>query len=69
MVVAVPSRMKGTSSSVFNSARFLGFALSPIMLAPLYVSAGFDFVMVACALMGVAGLLLAALPRHEREQG
>ncbi|HIH00750.1 TPA: MFS transporter [Thermoplasmata archaeon] len=69
MVVAVPPRMKGTSSSVFNSTRFLGFALSPIMLTPLYTSAGFEIVMVACALMGVGGLVLAALPKHEPVQG
>ena len=69
MVVAVPPSMKGTSSSVFNSARFLGYALSPILLTPVYTSSGFDIVMLTCALMGVVGLVLAAMPRHEPVQG
>lgn len=69
MVVAVPPRMKGTSSSVFNSARFLGFALSPIVLAPLYLQVGFDPVMTVCASLGMAGLALAAIPRFSRSQG
>jgi ACDE family multidrug resistance protein len=69
MVVAVPARMKGTSSSVFNSARFLGYALSPIALMPLYLSSGFDPVMAACACLGLAGLALAAVPRLQRHQG
>ena len=69
MVVDFPPRMKGTSSSVFNSTRFLGYALSPIALTPLYTSAGFGSVMVACAVMGVAALLLAALPRCRRYDG
>jgi ACDE family multidrug resistance protein len=69
MVVAVPARMKGTSSSVFNSARFLGYALSPIALTPLYLSMGFDSVMVLCASLGLVALTLAALPRSRASQG
>lgn len=69
MVVAVPARMKGTSSSVFNSARFLGYAVSPVVLAPLYLGMGFDPVMALCACLGLAGLALAAVPRLERSRG
>lgn len=69
MVVAVPPRMKGTSSSVFNSARFMGYALSPVMLTPLYLSSGFDATMVTCALLGLVGLVLAALPKNQHHQG
>jgi predicted MFS family arabinose efflux permease len=69
MAVAVPPRMKGTASSVFNSMRFLGFALSPVVLTPLYLSLGFDLLMVTCAGLGLAGMLLAALPRFQRAQG
>lgn len=69
MVVAVPVSMKGTASSVFNSLRFLGFALSPIVLTPLYLGAGFGPVMVVCAVLGLAGLALAAVPRFRPVQG
>lgn len=69
MVVAVPARMKGTSSSVFNSARFLGYALSPIVLTPLYLSSGFGPVMATCACLGLVGFVLAAVPRFQGRQG
>lgn len=69
MVVAVPVRMKGTASSVFNSSRFLGYALSPLILAPLYLGLGFGLVMTACAGLGLVGLALAAVPRSQRAQG
>lgn len=69
MVVAVPPRMKGTSSSVFNSARFMGYAISPVLLTPLYLSSGFDAVMVTCAVLGLVGLALAAVPKSPRHQG
>lgn len=69
MVVAVPARMKGTSSSVFNSARFLGYALSPIILMPVYLSMGFDSVMFLCASIGLVALTLAALPRSPASRG
>ena len=69
MVVAVPVRMKGTSSSVFNSARFLGYALSPVVLTPVYLSLGFDPVMALCACLGLVGLVLAAVPKSQRAQG
>lgn len=63
MIVAVPSNMKGTASSVFNSARFMGYALSPVMLAPIYLSLGFDFVMVLCVALCLAALALAVVVR------
>lgn len=69
MTVAVHPSMKGTSSSVFNSARFFGYALSPIVLTPLYLSSGFDPVMIACTFLGLAGLALAAVPRFQKAQG
>ncbi len=69
MVVAVPPSMKGTASSVFNSLRFLGFALSPVALTPLYVGAGFGVVMTVCAFLGLVALALAAVPRFQRAQG
>ncbi|MEW5747919.1 MAG: MFS transporter [Candidatus Thermoplasmatota archaeon] len=69
MAVAVPPRIKGTSSSVFNSLRFLGFALSPVVLTPLYLTWGFDQVMLTCACLGLVGLALAAVPRFQRAQG
>jgi len=56
MVVKAFPAMKGTSSSMFNSARFLGYALSPLLLSPLFLHSGFSAVIGACS-----GTCLAAL--------
>ena len=58
LVRAYPS-LKGTSSSVFNSARFTGYALSPLVLAPIYIASGFAAVVLACVSMVVFAFLLA----------
>jgi MFS family permease len=55
MVVRAYPSLKGTSSSVFNSARFTGYAISPLALTPLYLASGFASVMLLCAaIIGVA---------------
>ncbi|UCE80989.1 MAG: MFS transporter [Methanobacteriota archaeon] len=63
MVVAVPPSMKNTSSSVFNSSRFLGYAISPLVFAPIYLATGFDQLMILCASIGLVALLLVFLSR------
>lgn len=68
MVVAVPRELKGTSSSIFNSARFMGYALSPMALTPLYISMGFDAVMVICVVMCLGALALAVSGKSSRSQ-
>lgn len=55
MVVRAYPSLKGTSSSVFNSVRFLGYAVSPLVLTPLFAATGFAAIMVICAaLVGLA---------------
>ena len=61
MVVRAYPSLKGTSSSVFNSARFLGYAVSPLMLTPLFVETGFETIMLVCAVLMAFALLLALL--------
>jgi predicted MFS family arabinose efflux permease len=59
MVVRAYPSLKGTSSSVFNSARFAGYAFSPLALTPLYLSFGFEAIMTTCAALVATGLALA----------
>jgi len=59
MVVRAYPSLKGTSSSVFNSARFGGYAVSTLVLTPIYLSIGFEPVMLLCAGLLVVALLLA----------
>lgn len=58
MVVRAYPSLKGTSSSVFNSARFTGYAMSPLLLTPLYLGLGFGAIMLLCAVLVIVGLAL-----------
>lgn len=55
-VVVLPG-LKGTSSSIFNSARFLGYAVAPLFFTPLFINQGFDAVNIGSAMVA----LLASL--------
>ena len=59
MVVRAYPSLKGTTSSVFNSARFAGYALSPVALTPVYLAFGFELVMLLCASSAGIALLLS----------
>lgn len=45
LAVELISDIKGTVSSVFNSSRFMGYAISPLILGPIYMASGFDLVL------------------------
>lgn len=57
MTVEIIPHLKGTVSSVFNSTRFFGYSLGPLVFGPLYALQGFDAVL----LVGMA-LSLLCLP-------
>jgi len=59
MVVRAYPALKGTSSSVFNSARFGGYAVSTLVLTPIYLFAGFDPIMLMCTVLIAVALVLA----------
>lgn len=57
ITVEVIPRLKGTVSSVFNSSRFFGYSLAPLLFAPIYSSGGFG----ALLMVGIV-LTIIALP-------
>ncbi len=57
ITVEIIPRLKGTVSSVFNSTRFFGYSLAPLVFAPIYSFDGFGLVL----LVGIV-LTFAALP-------
>ena len=59
MVVRAYPALKGTSSSVFNSARFTGYAVSPLVLTPVNVAWGFSAVMITASFLCIVALALA----------
>lgn len=68
MTVEMVPELKGTVSSVFNSTRFFGYSLSPLLFAPIYDNSGFGTLLLfgaALALMALPITLL--LSRQLRE--
>ncbi len=57
ITVEIVPTLKGTVSSIFNSSRFFGYALAPMVFAPVYAASGFGTLL----LVGF-GLTLLALP-------
>jgi len=58
-VEVVPER-KGTVSSIFNSARYFGYSIAPIIFTPIYVAFSID----AIHLLGVAIAALALIATY-----
>ncbi|MDH4123969.1 MAG: MFS transporter, partial [Thermoplasmata archaeon] len=64
--VAEIPRMRGTTSSIFNSSRFSGYAISPILLGPVYSHFNYIGIALTCgALLIIASLLAYILPRKK----
>ncbi len=60
-VEVVPER-KGTVSSIFNSARYFGYSMAPIVFAPIYVAFSIDAIHIlgmAIAVMALAATYLS----------
>jgi len=67
ITVEVIPRLKGTVSSVFNSSRFFGYSLAPLIFAPIYSSGGFGpLLLVGMAITFVALPLLFLLKAQLR---
>ena len=56
--------LKGTASSLFNGSRFSGYAISPILLTPIYLAASYFGIAMVCSIILIAaGLISMLLPR------
>ncbi len=56
--VEVLPNLRGTATSLFNSARFFGYASSPVVLAPVFVNYGMSIVM---AITSATSIICAAI--------
>ena len=63
MTVELIPDIKGTVSSVFNSSRFLGYAISPLILGSVYLEQGYDVVLVITAATITVAIALSLLLR------
>jgi ACDE family multidrug resistance protein len=56
--------IKGTVSSIFNCTRFMGYAISPLLLGPIYLASGFDAVLFIGGCVLLAALAFSLLLRN-----
>jgi MFS family permease len=54
-VEVVPER-KGTVSSIFNSARYFGYSMAPVVFTPIYLAYSIDAIHIAGVIIAVAAL-------------
>lgn len=59
-VEVVPER-KGTVSSIFNSARYFGYAMAPVVFTPIYVAFSIDVIHFSGMLIAATALLATYL--------
>jgi len=69
MLMRASSGNKDTSSSIFNSARFMGYAISPVMLAPVFATRGLDGVILVCAAANLCCLAIVLATRKTLNRG
>jgi len=68
-IVSEMPELRGTASSLFNGSRFSGYAISPILLTPVYLSASYFGIAIVCSLiLVIAGLLAQLLPRKHCDE-
>ncbi|MFH1773982.1 MAG: MFS transporter [Methanobacteriota archaeon] len=60
--------MRGTVSSVFNSSRFSGYALSPIIFTPVYLKLGINAVYLSGVAISIIGILLLSQKRLKSDK-
>ena len=62
-VEIVPER-RGAVASLFNSSRFLGYALSPVLFAGIYSSMGVHPIYLIAGLLSLAGVAMMAVMKN-----
>jgi len=64
LTVELDPPIKGTVSSIFNCTRFMGYAISPLLLGPIYLSSGFDTVLAIGGCVLLAALAFSIMLRN-----
>lgn len=65
ITVEIIPRLKGTVSSVFNSTRFFGYSLAPLVFAPIYSFGGFGPVLLVGLVLTLIALPVVLLLRSQ----
>jgi predicted MFS family arabinose efflux permease len=67
-VVELAAESRGTASSVFNFAGFLGFALAPALLARVYTSFGMNSIYLLNTFLLLVSAMFAFMVRAGRSK-
>jgi len=59
LTVELITDIKGTVSSVFHSTRFMGYAISPLVLGSVYMASGYDFVLTITSTVVIFAIMLS----------
>lgn len=66
--VEVLPNLKGTVSSLFNSSRFLGYALAPMAFAPVYTAIGMDAIYLVGIALAMVGIVSVWMIRPQKTE-
>lgn len=59
MVVECMPESRGAASSIYNSFRFLGYGLSPVVTLPVYLAYGLDGIFLLCICLVLANIFVS----------
>ncbi|MDH7508681.1 MAG: MFS transporter [Methanomassiliicoccales archaeon] len=65
--VEIRPGQRGTTSSLFNGARFFGYSLAPLVAAPIYVVSGIEAIYIFTIALAVSAILAIWLVRFLME--
>ncbi len=58
LAVEIMPKARGTVTSIYNSFRFFGYAISPLLLSPIYLSLNMGYLYLVCSIIVLLNLLL-----------
>lgn len=61
LTVEVLPKQRGTTSSLFNGARFFGYALAPLIFAPMYASLGMRSIYYSSIILATGAMIVTWL--------
>jgi predicted MFS family arabinose efflux permease len=61
LTVEVLPKQRGTTSSLFNGARFFGYALAPLIFAPMYASSGIRSIYYSSIILAAGAMIVTWL--------
>ena len=68
LAVEVNPKLRGTASSIYNSLRFIGYALAPVLPFPIYARYGISSIFMMNLFLALIGFILMVLALQKKEK-